>query len=106
MYYICNAKEIIYNTNAIFFILLYTMATVTTTIRVEKDLKDQATKLAKSMGLTFNIVMNNYLKRFVEEKEITFSDSDRKTVVDFGESGMSATELLSSYEQEYGEKMA
>ena len=82
------------------------MATVTTTIRVDENLKKEATKLAKEMWLTFNVVVNNYLRDFLKERKITFVEHWRETVVDLGEEGVEAKELLDVYQDEYGQVLA
>jgi addiction module RelB/DinJ family antitoxin len=42
-------------------------------IKTDKKLKLQAQKLAKELGIPLSTVLNSFLKRFVEEKEVTFS---------------------------------
>lgn len=43
-------------------------------IKTKRDLKIQAQKIADSMGLTLSSVLNNYLRKFVEEGQITFTE--------------------------------
>lgn len=41
-------------------------------VKTNKNLKDDAQKLAKEIGLPLSIVINGLLQRFVAEKGITF----------------------------------
>lgn len=45
----------------------------TTSIKIDKDTKDKATKLASNLGLTLSSVINAGLKQFVLERRISFS---------------------------------
>lgn len=53
---------------------------MTSTIIVKSDpkLKAQAQKTAADLGLTLSVVVNNYLKKFVEEKSF-FVSSNKKS---------------------------
>ncbi len=42
-------------------------------IKTDKALKVKAQKLAKEMGLPLGTLVNNYLKSFVIDREVTFS---------------------------------
>ena len=42
-------------------------------IKTDKVLKTKAQKLAKEMGLPLGTLVNNYLKTFVIDREVTFS---------------------------------
>jgi addiction module RelB/DinJ family antitoxin len=42
-------------------------------IKTKKDLKMQAQKLAKEMGLPLSTLVNNYLKDFVIERRVVFN---------------------------------
>ncbi len=42
-------------------------------IKLNKDLKVKAQKTAKDLGLPMSTVISNYLKDFIEKKEVTFS---------------------------------
>lgn len=42
-------------------------------IKLDKGLKEKAQKTAKDLGLPMSTVINNYLKDFVQTKEVTFS---------------------------------
>ncbi len=42
-------------------------------IKTNKALKTNAQKLAKEMGLPLGTLVNNYLRTFVEERQVTFS---------------------------------
>lgn len=48
------------------------MKTVTS-VKIDKDTKEQASKLAASMGLSLSAVINATLKQFVTEQRISFS---------------------------------
>jgi addiction module RelB/DinJ family antitoxin len=41
-------------------------------IKTKKDLKVQAQKLAKEMGLPLSTLVNNYLRDFIIERQVTF----------------------------------
>lgn len=41
--------------------------------KTDKKLKDAAQKTAKTMGIPFSAVMNQYMRDFVEKKNMTFS---------------------------------
>lgn len=42
------------------------------TIRVDKEVKEEAVKLFKSMGLSFNAAIEIYLRAVVRERKIPF----------------------------------
>jgi len=48
------------------------MTSVTTSIRIDKELKQDVSKLAKEMWLSLGQVVEHYLRRFQVEKKITF----------------------------------
>ena len=41
-------------------------------IKADKDVKDQAFATAKEMGLPLSTIINAFLKRFINEKSVTF----------------------------------
>jgi len=41
-------------------------------IKTDKTLKTRAQKLAREMGLPLGTLVNNYLKNFIIEREVTF----------------------------------
>ncbi|OHA18088.1 MAG: hypothetical protein A2836_01715 [Candidatus Taylorbacteria bacterium RIFCSPHIGHO2_01_FULL_45_63] len=43
-------------------------------IKTEVSLKKRAKETAERIGLPLSAVINNYLKTFVEERQVTFSD--------------------------------
>src|SRR3989338_1371755 len=45
----------------------------TVIFKADKKLKQAAQKAAKNMGIPFSAVMNQYMRKFVEEQEIAFS---------------------------------
>src|SRR5882672_8010520 len=57
------------------FILGYIFQYMQTTVifKADKRLKEAAQKAAKSMGIPFSAVMNQYMREFVEQQEIKFS---------------------------------
>ena len=44
-----------------------------TTVKIDTDTKESATKLATKMGLSLSSVINASLKKFVSERQISFS---------------------------------
>ena len=56
--------------------------TVNVTMRLEKDLKEQADALFEDMGLSLNTACRMFLKRAVQEQRIPFEvrRADRKTL--------------------------
>lgn len=44
-------------------------------IKIEKDLKAKAQKVAKDIGLPLSSILNRYLKEFVQEKRVEFKES-------------------------------
>ena len=44
-------------------------------IKTDADLKKRAKETASRIGLPLSAVINNYLKTFVEEKQVVFSES-------------------------------
>ena len=57
------------------------MKTVNVTLRVDKELKEQADALFEDMGLSLNTACRMFLKRAVQEQRIPFEvrRPDRKT---------------------------
>ena len=41
-------------------------------VKVDKDVRDKARKVAKKIGVPLSMVVNNQLKRFAEEQRIEF----------------------------------
>ena len=41
-------------------------------VKVDKDVRDKARKVAKKIGVPLSMVVNNHLKRFAEEQRIEF----------------------------------
>ena len=56
------------------------------TIRIDKDVKDEATHIASQLGLSFNMVVNILLRRFNTDKGFSFPvrlpDLHKKDVFD------------------------
>lgn len=42
------------------------------TIRIDKDVKDEATRIASQLGISFNMVVNILLRRFNADKGFSF----------------------------------
>jgi addiction module RelB/DinJ family antitoxin len=42
--------------------------------KTDKKLKTEAQKVAKDLGLPLGTIMNNYLKRLVQERTVVFED--------------------------------
>ncbi|MFA6158366.1 MAG: type II toxin-antitoxin system RelB/DinJ family antitoxin [Candidatus Paceibacterota bacterium] len=43
-------------------------------IKIEKTLKDTARDVATNLGLSMSTVVNNYLRQFIDERQITFRE--------------------------------
>ena len=58
------------------------MKTINVTLRVDKELKEQADALFEDMGLSLNTACRMFLKRAVQEQRIPFEvrRADRKTL--------------------------
>ena len=56
-------------------------------IKTKKDLKMQAQKLAKEMGLPLSTLVNNYLRDFIVTRQVTFNAPmpSKKTIKAIGE---------------------
>ena len=50
------------------------MAKTVINIKLDKDLKEEAQRLAKELGLPITTVVSNYLREFVKERRVVFSD--------------------------------
>ena len=63
------------------------MKTVNVTLRVDKELKEQADALFEDMGLSLNTACRMFLKRAVQEQRIPFEvrRADRKTLRAFSD---------------------
>ena len=47
--------------------------------KTDKDLKDKAKKIASDLGLPLGTIMNHYLKEFVREEKVIFSNHPTPT---------------------------
>lgn len=47
----------------------------TTSIKIDKDIKENASRLASEMGLSLSSVINATLKKFVDERRVVLSVS-------------------------------
>jgi len=43
-------------------------------IKIDKKLKDQARETAQALGVSLNAVINQHIKKFVDTREISFTD--------------------------------
>lgn len=50
---------------------------ITASVKLDKDTKIEAQKLAKELGLSLSTVINSQLKQFVRDKEIVLSQAPR-----------------------------
>lgn len=48
---------------------------ITTSIKLDKDIKDRASALASELGLSLSSVVNATLKKFVDERRVVLSVS-------------------------------
>ncbi|MEI6490440.1 MAG: type II toxin-antitoxin system RelB/DinJ family antitoxin [bacterium] len=49
----------------------------TTSLKIDKDVKEKAAKLAASLGLTLSAVINNSLRKFIADKKVSFEEEPR-----------------------------
>jgi DNA-damage-inducible protein J len=47
-------------------------------IKTDKELKEQAQRIAKEIGVPLTTVVNSFLKQFVRDEEVTFSAKEYK----------------------------
>jgi antitoxin component of RelBE/YafQ-DinJ toxin-antitoxin module len=52
---------------------------ITLNFKTDKDLKDKAKKMASDLGLPLGTIMNHYLKEFVREKKVIFTNHPTPT---------------------------
>lgn len=68
-------------------------------VRVEPNLKKEVKKLCKNLGISTSLVVNTYLKKFIEDKQITigYDDTDPRFYKwdDFVDVNAPAKEVLS-----------
>lgn len=43
-------------------------------IKINKTLKNQAQELAHTLGVSLNAVINGFIKEFISERKVTFTD--------------------------------
>ncbi|MCH2189100.1 hypothetical protein MK079_04715 [Candidatus Gracilibacteria bacterium] len=87
------------------------MPKVNTTIRLDQDLKTQATRIAQELGISLNTVISLYLKNeFIVSQGISFklrdqagftqeAGNDLKKLVDEGEKGVGVSKKYSDASQ-------
>jgi len=61
--------------------IVYTLYTMTTVIHIkaDKEVKENAQKAAKDLGLTLTDVINAALRNFIRTREVVFSDIPQMT---------------------------
>lgn len=69
---------------------------VNVNLRMDKKLKEDVTKIAHEMGLTFSTVVNIYLNNFIREKRISIDLNDDK-VIHFSDTEKEEFENLSNF---------
>lgn len=52
------------------------MQTAVINFTTEEEIKQKAQKVAKRMGISLSMILNNYLKYFVKTKAVTFRADD------------------------------
>jgi len=52
------------------------MQTAVINFTTEEKIKQEAQKVAKKMGISLSMVLNNYLKHFIKAKTVVFSADD------------------------------
>lgn len=68
----------------------------TVIFKTDKKLKEAAQKTAQKMGIPFSAILNEYMRDFVEKKQITFSTEQYKPtpylkkILDQGEKDLAA----------------
>lgn len=53
----------------------------TLTLRIDKELKDEASKVLDSLGLTLSTAVDMYLKQIVLTKSIPFEISNKESLI-------------------------
>ena len=59
---------------------------INTSIKLDKEIKEQASQIASELGLSLSSVVNATLKKFVTERRVTFSlepEFNSKTAAEF-----------------------
>ena len=62
-------------------------------IKIDKELKEQAQAISKELGLSMSSVISNYLKKLVQEREVVFSqrlepnDETKKVLKEIAQKG-------------------
>lgn len=61
--------------------IVYTLVTMTTVIHIkaDKEVKENAQKAAKDLGLTLSDIINAALRNFIRTREVIFSDIPQMT---------------------------
>ena len=52
---------------------------ITLNFKTDKDLKNRAKKMASDLGLPLGTIMNHYLKEFVRERKVIFTNHPTPT---------------------------
>ena len=64
------------------------MSQIPITVKIDASLKQEAQKLAKSLGLSLSAIVENKLKEVVRERRVVFEDEfipNKKTAKELGE---------------------
>jgi addiction module RelB/DinJ family antitoxin len=48
-------------------------------IKADKEVKENAQKIASELGLSLSAIINAYLKNFIRDREVSFSTAPRMT---------------------------
>jgi addiction module RelB/DinJ family antitoxin len=77
-----NSSELteLYLTDLVNSIYSVYMATITLNFKTDKKLKDEAKSIAQDIGLPLGTIMNHYLREFVREKRVVFSQAHTPNV--------------------------
>jgi addiction module RelB/DinJ family antitoxin len=76
----------------------------TVIFKTDKKLKEAAQKTAKTMGIPFSAVMNEYMRDFVEKKTITFSTEQYnptpylRKILDQGEKDLAVNKNIKTFD--------
>lgn len=92
----CNLYNFMFIVHTFIYEIITMTDKINVNIRIDKELKDNATKIANEMWLTFSAVVNIYLNNFIKEKRITIDLNDDK-VVPFLDTEKEEFESLSNF---------
>ncbi|MCB0541778.1 MAG: hypothetical protein KDE33_30025, partial [Bacteroidetes bacterium] len=55
------------------------------TVKVDSNIKDEAQRVAKDLGIPLGSIINGYLREFVRVKSVSFSCGDSSSIKAIGE---------------------